>query len=103
MVARGAGPDHEGRADRRQNEPLETWNTETLIRLPADSIHNDVAYNKFKAGPYDIVDAMGAHRQRSKAEKNGPPSGIECRSILLELRNAAKDGLCSNNLALHHR
>jgi len=43
-----------------ENEPLETWNTETLTRLPADSIHNDYAYNKFKAGPYGIVAEMGA-------------------------------------------
>src|SRR5260370_15395104 len=43
-----------------ENEPLETWNTETLTRLPADSIHNDFAYNKFKSGPYGIVAEMGA-------------------------------------------
>ena len=43
-----------------ENEPLETWNTETLTRLPADSIDNDFAYNKFKAGPYGIVAEMGA-------------------------------------------
>ena len=43
-----------------KNEPLETWNTETLTRLPADSIHNDFAYNKFKAGAYGIVAEMGA-------------------------------------------
>jgi thiosulfate dehydrogenase (quinone) len=43
-----------------ENEPLETWNTETLTRLPADSIHNDFAYNKFRAGPYGIVAEMGA-------------------------------------------
>lgn len=43
-----------------ENEPLETWNTETLTRLPAVSIHNDFAYNKFKAGPYGIVAEMGA-------------------------------------------
>ena len=43
-----------------ENEPLETWNTETLTRLPTDSIHNDFAYNKFKAGPYGIVAEMGA-------------------------------------------
>jgi thiosulfate dehydrogenase (quinone) len=43
-----------------ENEPLETWNTETLTRLPADSIHNDFAYNKFKAGPYGLVAEMGA-------------------------------------------
>ena len=42
------------------NEPLETWNTETLTRLPAVSIHNDFAYNKFKVGPYGIVAEMGA-------------------------------------------
>jgi thiosulfate dehydrogenase [quinone] large subunit len=43
-----------------ENEPLETWNTETLTRLPAESIHNDFAYNRFKAGPYGIVAEMGA-------------------------------------------
>jgi thiosulfate dehydrogenase [quinone] large subunit len=43
-----------------ENEPLETWNTETLTRLPADSIRNDFAYNKFKAGPFGIVAEMGA-------------------------------------------
>jgi thiosulfate dehydrogenase [quinone] large subunit len=43
-----------------ENKPLETWDTETLTRLPADSIHNDFAYNKFKAGPYGIVAEMGA-------------------------------------------
>jgi thiosulfate dehydrogenase (quinone) len=43
-----------------ENEPLETWNTETLTRLPTVSIHNDFAYNKFKVGPYGIVAEMGA-------------------------------------------
>ena len=42
------------------NKLLETWNTETLTRLPAESIHNDFAYNKFKVGPYGIVAEMGA-------------------------------------------
>jgi hypothetical protein len=42
------------------NEPLETWNTETRTRLSPNSIHNDFAYNKFKAGPYGIVAEMGA-------------------------------------------
>jgi TQO small subunit DoxA len=42
------------------NQPLETWNTETLTRLPADSIHNDFAYNQFKAGPYGLIAQMGA-------------------------------------------
>lgn len=40
--------------------PLETWNTETLARLPADAIRNDFAYNTFKAGPYGIVAEVGA-------------------------------------------
>ena len=43
-----------------EGEPLENWNTETLTRLPADSIHNDFAYNKFEAGPYGIAAEMGA-------------------------------------------
>lgn len=42
------------------NESLETWKTETLTRLPAASIHNDFAYNKFKADPYGIVAEKGA-------------------------------------------
>jgi hypothetical protein len=42
------------------NEPLETWNTETRTRLSPNSIHNDFAYNKFKASPYGIVAEMGA-------------------------------------------
>jgi thiosulfate dehydrogenase [quinone] large subunit len=43
-----------------EGELLETWDTETLTRLPADSIHNDFVYNKFQAGPYGIVADMGA-------------------------------------------
>ena len=42
------------------NEPLEAWNTETLTRPPAASIHNDFAYNQFRAGTYGIVAEMGA-------------------------------------------
>ena len=42
------------------NEPIETWNTETLTRLPADSIQNDFADNKLHAGPYGLVAEMGA-------------------------------------------
>jgi thiosulfate dehydrogenase [quinone] large subunit len=45
---------------RGKDEPLETWNTETLTGLPADSIRNDFAYNKFKPGPYGIVAEMAA-------------------------------------------
>jgi len=59
-----------------ENEPLETWNTETLTRLPADSIHNDFAYNKFKAGPYGIVAEMGAmgdHYVAAGAERSIRP------------------------------
>jgi len=43
-----------------ENEPLETWNTETLTRLRTDSINNGFAYNKFEVGPYGIVAEMGA-------------------------------------------
>jgi thiosulfate dehydrogenase [quinone] large subunit len=59
-----------------KNEPLETWNTEMLTRLPADSIHNDFAYNKFKAGPYGIVAEMGAMATITlPPEPNHPPAG----------------------------
>jgi hypothetical protein len=43
-----------------ENKPLETWNTETRTRLSPNTIHNDLAYNKFKTGPYGIVAEMGA-------------------------------------------
>ena len=43
-----------------ENKPLETWNTQTRTRLSPNSIHNDFAYDKFKAGPYGIVAEMGA-------------------------------------------
>jgi hypothetical protein len=43
-----------------ENKPLETWNNETRTRLSPNSIHNDFAYNKFKASPYGIVAEMGA-------------------------------------------
>jgi thiosulfate dehydrogenase [quinone] large subunit len=39
---------------------LEAWNGETLSRLPAASIRNEFAYNKFATGPYGIVARMGA-------------------------------------------
>jgi uncharacterized membrane protein YphA (DoxX/SURF4 family) len=41
-------------------QKLAAWNTEALSALPATNIHNDFAYNKFKAGPYGLVAAMGA-------------------------------------------
>jgi thiosulfate dehydrogenase (quinone) len=43
-----------------EGEPLETWNTETLSRLPVGSIHNDFAYNKFEVCTYGIVAEMSA-------------------------------------------
>jgi uncharacterized membrane protein YphA (DoxX/SURF4 family) len=39
---------------------LESWDTEALSRLPVEFIHNDFAYNKFKAGPYGLVAEVGA-------------------------------------------
>lgn len=41
-------------------KPGATWDTATLTHLPAAAIRNDYAYNKFKAGPYGLVAAMGA-------------------------------------------
>jgi uncharacterized membrane protein YphA (DoxX/SURF4 family) len=38
----------------------ESWDTAALTKLPASAIHNDFAYNKFKAGPYGLVAPMGA-------------------------------------------
>ncbi len=41
-------------------KPLASWDTEVLTKLPASAIHNDFAYNKFKAGPYGLAAGMGA-------------------------------------------
>jgi thiosulfate dehydrogenase (quinone) len=60
-----------------ENELLETWDTETLTRLPAGAIRNDFAYNKFKAGPYGIVAEMGAMATITLPRKANvhPPAG----------------------------
>jgi thiosulfate dehydrogenase [quinone] large subunit len=42
------------------DQPIETWSSETLSRLPAQAIRNEFAYNKFGVGPYGLVAAMGA-------------------------------------------
>jgi thiosulfate dehydrogenase [quinone] large subunit len=39
---------------------IESWDTKELTGLPKDAIQNDYAYNKFEAGPYGLVAAMGA-------------------------------------------
>lgn len=41
-------------------QPIETWSSETLSRLPAQAIRNEFAYNKFAVGPYGLVARMGA-------------------------------------------
>jgi thiosulfate dehydrogenase [quinone] large subunit len=85
-----------------ENEPLETWNTETLTRLPADSIHNDFAYNKFKAGPYGIVAEMGAMATITlppEPNVHPPPGGntilrltdVNGRSFSLKLAGAGEN------------
>jgi len=95
-------PAHIMKAELTRGEPLETWNTETLTRLPADSIHNDFAYNKFKAGPYGIVAEMGAMATITlPAEPNfHPPTGgsttlrltdVNGRSFSLKLAGAGED------------
>lgn len=55
---------------------LATWNTEALTKLPASAIDNDFAYNKFKAGPYGLVAAMGAMATLTlPAVAGGQPTG----------------------------
>ena len=39
---------------------IESWDTKVLSGLPKDAIQNDYAYNKFEAGRYGLVAAMGA-------------------------------------------
>jgi thiosulfate dehydrogenase [quinone] large subunit len=41
-------------------QPIETWSSEALSRLPAQAIRNEFVYNKFGVGPYGIVARMGA-------------------------------------------
>ena len=83
------------------NQPVETWNTETLTKLPADAIHNDFAYNIFRAGPYGIVASMGAVATITlPPESNAhPPSGgnfiltvtdVNGRSFSLKLDSIGK-------------
>jgi thiosulfate dehydrogenase [quinone] large subunit len=85
-----------------ENEPLETWNTETLTRLPAASIHNDFAYNKFKVGPYGIVAEMGAMATITLPPEPNvhPPAGrnttlrltdVNGRSFSLKLTDAGEN------------
>jgi thiosulfate dehydrogenase [quinone] large subunit len=79
-------------------QPLETWDTETLTRLPADSIHNDFAYNKFKAGPYGIVAEMGAMATITLPPDHPPAGGnttltltdVNGRTFSLKLAGAAE-------------
>ena len=42
------------------SQVLEHWDTRALTTLRPAAIHNDYAYNKFKAGPYGLVANMGA-------------------------------------------
>ena len=51
MEAELLGPDE---------QVVEHWDTKALTSLPKSAIQNDYAYNKFKAGPYGLVAAMGA-------------------------------------------
>jgi thiosulfate dehydrogenase [quinone] large subunit len=82
-----------------ENEPFETWNTETLTRLPTASIHNDFAYNRFKPGPFGIVGEMGAMATITlppEPDVHPPPGGktvlrltdVSGRSFSLKLASA---------------
>jgi thiosulfate dehydrogenase (quinone) len=68
-----------------ENESLETWNTETLTRLPADSIHNDFEYNKFKPGPYGIVAELGAMATITLPPEPNVHSLVDGKNIILRL------------------
>jgi thiosulfate dehydrogenase [quinone] large subunit len=72
-------------------QALETWNTETLSRLPAESINNDFAYNKFQAGPYGIVAAMGAEATITLPSAPGVrlPAGVNATLRLTNVDGAS--------------
>ncbi len=55
-------PVHVMRADLldTSGQPVATWSTEALSKLPAAAFHNDFAYNRFKSGAYGLVAGMGA-------------------------------------------
>jgi thiosulfate dehydrogenase (quinone) len=72
-----------------ENEPLETWNTETLTRLPTESIHNDFEYNKFKSGPYGIVAEMGAMATITLPPEPNVHPPVNGKNIILRLTDAA--------------
>jgi hypothetical protein len=85
-----------------ENKPLETWNTETRTRLSPNSIHNDFAYDEFKAGSYGIVAKMGAMMTISLPPEPNvhPPAGgtatltvteVNGRSFSLKLAGADKN------------
>jgi hypothetical protein len=85
-----------------ENKPLETWNIETRTRLSPNSIHDDFAYDKFKAGPYGIVAEMGAMATITLPPEPNvrPPAGgtatltvtdVNGRSFSLKLAGADKN------------
>lgn len=55
-------PAHVMRADLlgADGQVVGSWDTAALTGLPVGAIRNDFAYNRFKAGPYGLVAAMGA-------------------------------------------
>ena len=107
-----------------ENKPLETWNTETRTRLSQNSIHNDFAYNKFKASPYGIVAEMGAtetiplprsrtssargwdhHSEGDRRERAQlqPEAGQRARELLSSGRSGAGRADLLDHLAQHVR
>ena len=60
---------------------IESWDTEALTGLPKDAFQNDYDYNKFGAGPYGLVAAMGA-KATITLPTLAKPGVIPARAIL---------------------
>jgi thiosulfate dehydrogenase [quinone] large subunit len=78
-------------------QPIETWSSEALSRLPAQAIHNEFTYNKFGIGPYGIVARMGARATITLPPAQGFAGGA-VRDATLRLTDV-DDGRFSLKLA----
>jgi thiosulfate dehydrogenase [quinone] large subunit len=78
-------------------QPIETWSSEALSRLPAQAIHNEFAYNKFGVGSYGIVARMGARATITLPPAPGFAAG-SARGASLRLTDV-DDGLFSLSLS----
>ena len=73
-------------------QPVATWNTAALTKLPATSIRNDFAYNRFKAGPYGLVAPMGAMATVTLPPPDARPPGTATTLRLTDVNGRSFTG-----------